>query len=184
MKKEQNHPQTRERIARLLIDKGFLEMLEKGRTKKNEELDKWICEIRKNFNLSKYYHRVLQTIISIPDIQYQKFLAGTACIIALPDECRKKNYFAIEVFPETSEKDVVRAFSAIRKKYHESDEIPKRLRTSPSFSKQQYALQRSEDGATYKKIAEELKQMGYSTTYFEVSDLIRKIKNKAKSVSG
>lgn len=173
-----NYPATRMRLKKLLASKQFQELQQHARTDE-KNIRQYVIKARQEFNLSPYWVNFLEFALLYgfsPDN-----LAGAAEIVTSNDLDVGKEYYYIAVYPETSKRDVERAYTVINERYAERGD-KKRSRTSLRFDIEVKAAALKDQGLSSQQIAEQLDTEEITITADMVPDLIAKGQKKiAKS---
>lgn len=176
--KPDNYPATRMKLKKLLASADFQDIQQRASADK-DNVRKYVIEARQKFDLSPYWTVLLQFILQhgfSPDN-----LAGGAVIVTAKDLDTKKEFYQIAVYPETSKRDVERAYAVINERYTERGD-KKRSRTSRRFDTEVKAAVLKGQGLSSQQIAEQLDTEEVTITADMVPDLIAKGKKKiAKS---
>ena len=142
-------------------------------------IQKYVTETRKEFNLSPYWGNFLK--FALQHGFSTNNLAGAAEIVTLNDLDVNKEYYYIAVYPETSKRDVERAYAVVNERYVERGD-KKRSRTSRRFDMEVKAAALKDQGLSSQQIAEQLDTEDVTITADMVPDLIAKGQKKiAKS---
>lgn len=165
-------------LRKLLASKEFHELQERARADENN-IRQYIKDARQKFDLSPYWIELLRFILLYgysPDN-----LAGGAVIVTAKDLDIDKEFYQIAVYPETSKRDVERAYAVINERYVERGD-KKRSRTSLRFDIEVKAAALKDQGLSSQQIAEQLDTEETTITADMVPDLIAKGQKKiAKS---
>jgi len=181
--KKKYYPQSQERLKRIYQSPLFKTIVKMAGKKKGKELNKYINEIRKTFNLSLYWEDTIRLALENPRLNLDEHLAGIYNVVRSKDKVINKDYYYLIIYPETTQRDVVRAYSKISNNYEESG-CKSRMRMSKKFELEMSALLLRKKGKSYKEIAKYLSKEGdKKVMYYEVSDYIKKAKEKFKVLS-
>lgn len=171
----------KEIIRRLSSNKKFIRMISCASEQKTSR-DKLLAvnSIRERFNLSPFWSEWLLLKIENPKVELSKAVAGGALIEPARDPITKKIYYKVCIYPETTQKDILKAYSIIHER-QTTDGTATKIRTSKRFDDELYALKRSREGISHKKIRKELNSKSGKNYYTEnIAGLIYKAKTKLK----
>ncbi|MFA5030833.1 MAG: hypothetical protein WC495_04550 [Patescibacteria group bacterium] len=171
----------KEIIRRLSSNKKFIRMISYA-SKQKTSRDKLLAlnSIRERFNLSPFWSEWLLSKINNPKVELSEVAAGGALIESVRDPITKEIYYRVCIYPETTQKDILKAYSIIHGRQI-TDGTATKMRTSKRFDDELYALKRSRKGVSHKKIREELNSK-FGKNYYtgDVAGLIYKAKTKLK----
>jgi hypothetical protein len=169
-----NFPATRMKLKKLLALKEFQELQQRARADE-KNIRQYIKEARQKFDLSPYWIELLRFILLYgysPDN-----LAGGAVIVTAKDLDIDTEFYQIAVYPETSKRDVERAYAVINDRYAERGD-KRRSRTSRRFDIEVRAATFKDQGLSSQQIAEQLDTEEITITADMVPDLIAKGQKK------
>ena len=180
---KKHHPQSQEKLKRILMSPFYQLVVKMARNKKGEELNKYINDVRRRFDLPLYWVDIIRFSLDDPKYDLSKSLAGLCNIIPLKDNIIHKKYYCLAVYPGTTQRDVIRAFSRISKIYRGKN-YNKRMRFSKRFDLEMLALLLRKYGKSYKYIASKLSdRSGKEIDEYSVCDYIKSAEKKLGALS-
>lgn len=170
-------PKVQRILKRLKLDPEFQALSTKAQTDP-KNLVQYVNETRKRFNLSRYWEILLQHILMIPNFKETNLTSGDV-IESEPDPITHRTMYKICVYPETTQKDVLGAYSLIAKRYKDRNyDID--IRDKGLDELEFRALQLHNKGKTHAEITEVLdKEFAIPIAKHEVPGLIRRAKEKS-----
>ena len=164
-------------LKRLKLDPEFQALSEKAQ-KDPKNLVQYVNETRKRFNLSRYWEILLQHILTFPKFKETNLASGDV-IESEPDPVTNRTMYKICVYPETTPKDVVRAYSLITKRYKDRNyDID--IRDKGLDELEFRALQLHSEGKNSTEITKVLNdEFAAPIAKHEISSLIRRAKEKS-----
>lgn len=164
-------------LKRLKLDPDFQALSAKAQANP-KNLVQYVDETRKRFNLSRYWEILLQHILMIPKFK-ETILHSGDVIESEPDPITKRTMYKICVYPETTQKDVLGAYSLIAKRYKDRNyDID--IRDKGLDELEFRALQLHYEGKNNAQITEALnKEFKNAISKPEIPGLIRRAKEKS-----
>lgn len=174
-------PKVQKILKRLLMDPDFLGICKRAQAdQKNLKL--YVAKARKKFNLSPYWEVLLQHILMLGKFD-EKILQSGLNIDVEHDPVTRLKYYKIVVYPETTQREVVKTYGRITRLY-EQDNQTKDIRSAKRDGIEYRAFALRKDKKSYKKIAEILtNESADSAEVFDASEIPNLIK-RAKQKSG
>lgn len=172
---DRSHSNTRMRLKHIKASSLYKELSEKAQSDP-KNVDEYVKELRGKLKLSKFWEEILP-IVMLHD--FNPPLAGAAPIKGEYDQTHQQ-YYVIEVYPETTIRDVKKAFSTV-KNHYESMEKSLHIKDSKRFLLEQQALMLHEQGMSHEEIAKTLDNDKQDVHQYDVPDLINKAKKRRLS---
>lgn len=110
-----SQPKVQRILKRLKLDPDFQALSAKAQADP-KNLVSYVNETRRRFNLSRYWEILLQHILMLPKFKETNLTSGDV-IESEPDPITNRTMYKICVYPETTQKDVLGAYSLITKRY-------------------------------------------------------------------
>lgn len=170
-------PKVQRILKRLKLDPDFQAVSAKAQADP-KNLVHFVNETRKRFNLSRYWEILLQHILMFPKFKETNLTSGDV-IESEPDPVTNRTMYKICVYPETTQKDVLGAYSLITKRYKDRNyDID--IRDKGLDELEFKALKLHTDGKTNAEIMDALNnEFDEVLVKHEIPGLIRRAKEKS-----
>lgn len=170
-------PKVQRILKRLKLDPDFQELSARAQADP-KNLVQYVNETRKRFNLSRYWEILLQHILMVPKFKETNLTSGDV-IESEPDPITNRTMYKICVYPETTQKDVLGAYSLIVKRYKDRN-YDVDIRDKGLDELEFRALQLHAEGKNNTEITEILDQeFAIPIAKHEIPGLIRRAKEKS-----